>query len=369
MAIAVGLSLRPDWIPALARARKTSVDVLEVMIDDLVHAPAKHVRQLRRLGRRWPILAHGVGLGIGAAQGLDLSYVDAIAEACARVRARWYTEHLCFVRAGGVELGHFVAVDDDRESLEVLARNAAEVRARVDRPLLLENPADVLGPPRHARQPTPAPGRRLARAYTRSLHAAEAGALLDLTNLLYDARNSGWAVDEFWLELDFERVVEIHLAGGVEFRGLWIDSHSRPVETEALALLAEVVTRAPNLRAVIIEWDEQLPTIERMLAEVARVRQVVAEARLRPRAQPTQPWACARARRLETPLELRQTLLARFLDDPSFAAQVRADPAASAALHGASPAYVAWLASLESRRVVAFRRGQATKARRRADQN
>jgi uncharacterized protein (UPF0276 family) len=275
--IAVGLSLRSAWIDALRRCPSGAVDVLEVMIDDVVHAPRSRIRELRALGRRWPLLAHGVALGVGAAEGVDPHYLDAVAEACARVRARWYTEHLCFVRAGGVELGHFVALDDDDETLAALARNAEQVRARVRRPFLLENPADILGT--FTRPPGPRQGRRLGRAYTRSLHAATAGALLDLTNLLYDARNGGWPVEDFLAELDFERVVEIHLAGGFERRGLWIDSHSRPVEAEAHALLDEVAARAPNLRAVIVEWDEQLPSLDEILAEVEVARGLLARHR------------------------------------------------------------------------------------------
>ena len=63
--IAVGLSLRPAWIDALRRCPRRAVDVLEVMIDDVIHAPRRPVRELRALARRWPVLAHGVALGIG----------------------------------------------------------------------------------------------------------------------------------------------------------------------------------------------------------------------------------------------------------------------------------------------------------------
>ena len=275
MSIAVGISVRSPWLQALLRGRKSWVDVLEFMIDDVLDPESSHARTLRRLGRKWPLVAHGVALGIGGADGVDRCYLNAVAEACARIGARWYTEHLSFVRVGGIDLGHFVALDGEDDTLAVLSRNASLVRELVGRPLLLENPADVLG----LFSAEPQPGRALGRAYTRGLHAAEAGALLDLTNLLYDARNGGWSPDDFLAELDFDRVVQVHLAGGFERGGLWVDSHSEPVEPDALELLREVARRSPNLRAVIIERDDQLPALDAMLAEVETVRATLARPR------------------------------------------------------------------------------------------
>ena len=53
--------------------------------------------------------------------------------------------------------------------------------------------------------------------------------------------------------------------------GLWIDSHDRAVHDEALALLAEVAPRAPNLRAVTLEWDEDIPPLDNRLVAAAGV--------------------------------------------------------------------------------------------------
>jgi hypothetical protein len=61
----------------------------------------------------------------------------------------------------------------------------------------------------------------------------------------------------------------------------------------------------------------------------------------------------------------RQALLARYLDDREIEASVRASPARAAAEHGVELEFAQWLAQLEPRRVEAFRRGVAHKARRR----
>lgn len=57
----------------------------------------------------------------------------------------------------------------------------------------------------------------------------------------------------------------------------------------------------------------------------------------------------------------RQALLARFLDDPTFEAAVRRAPATAATTADVEPAFTAWLAQLDPRRVEAFRRSRVHK--------
>lgn len=266
--IAVGLGARDAYLDELCALRdRRAVDVLEVMIDDGLSGGPR-VAAWRRLGARWPLVAHGTELGIADAAGVDEGYVGRVGRALGELHVRWYSEHLAFLNGGGVALGHFGPVGDDEESLAAVARGAAAVRAKSACPLLLENPADVLG----FGAGGPDAGRSLGRAFAAALRAADAGALLDLTNLVLGARNDGYDPLDFLGELEWERVVEVHLAGGHAHNNLWIDSHAHDIDAEALSLLGDVAARAPNLRAVIIERDDRLPPLERLLAEVEAVR-------------------------------------------------------------------------------------------------
>ena len=64
-------------------------------------------------------------------------------------------------------------------------------------------------------------------------------------------------------------------------------------------------------------------------------------------------------------LATQQILLARYLREPDFEAEVRARPAQVAAEAGVAPAFTTWLAALEPRRVAAFRRSLEHKRARR----
>lgn len=248
-------------LDANARGR---LDVLELMVDDALDGA--RVADFRALAARFAVVAHGTELGIGAAEGVDADYVRRVASALAALHVRWYSEHLAFTRSFGIDLGHFAPISDSDEARAVLARNAGVVRAATRCPLLLENPADVLG--WEAEQG----GAALGRGFARALEAADAGALLDLTNLVLGARNDGYVARDFLDAMDLERVVEVHLAGGRFDGALWIDSHDHDVDAEALALLHVVAPRAPNLTAVIIERDDRLPALASLLGEVDAVR-------------------------------------------------------------------------------------------------
>jgi uncharacterized protein len=280
--VALGLGVRDAYLaPLLALRDRRALGVLEIMLDDVIApadgpagGPAERRAALRRLGARWPLVAHGTDLGIGDVDGVDRSYVDRAHQALQDLHVHWYSEHLAFLRPGGEWLGHFGPVGDDDESLALLRRNAERVRAGCPCPLLLENAADVLG----LHGTGPAAGPRGGRAYDRALLAADAGALLDLTNLALNARNDGYDPGAYLAELPWDRVVQVHLAGGHQDDGLWIDSHAHPVDEEALGLLAVVARRAPALRAVVLERDERLPAIDALLGELERARAILARA-------------------------------------------------------------------------------------------
>lgn len=265
-AVAVGLGVRDELLDELVALRdRSALDLLEVMIDDgLDDGPRRAA--WRRLGARWPLVAHGTELGIADAAGVDAGYVGRVGSALGVLAARWYSEHLSFLRAGDVDLGHFAVPSEHPGAIEVLRANVARVAAAWAGPLLLENPADVLGWGHEAG------AAALGARFAAQVAAVDAGVLLDLTNLVLSARNDGFAAGEWLGALEMDRVVEVHLAGGRFDGALWIDSHDHDVDAEALELLGVVARRASNLRAVVIERDERLPSLDHLLGEVARVR-------------------------------------------------------------------------------------------------
>jgi hypothetical protein len=64
-------------------------------------------------------------------------------------------------------------------------------------------------------------------------------------------------VCEFLAELPLERVLEVHLAGGFEWRGRWLNAHSHGLDARLIDLAARVLPMLPNARAVVFEMGPE----------------------------------------------------------------------------------------------------------------
>jgi uncharacterized protein (UPF0276 family) len=78
-------------------------------------------------------------------------------------------------------------------------------------------------------------------------------------------------------ELDLTAVEEVHVAGGNELDGTYLDSHAGPCPEEVWDLLAAVVPRAYRLRGITYEFHESyfpslgLAGVQRELARAAEI--------------------------------------------------------------------------------------------------
>jgi uncharacterized protein (UPF0276 family) len=180
------------------------------------------------------------------------------------VRPPWYTDHLCFTRVPGYNLGQLTPLQFSEQSAELVVRNIRRVKERIACPLLLENIAYRFT----------VPGDDLSEAEFLSgvVEAADIGILLDLCNLYVNSANYGYDPYEFLERIPMDRVVQLHLAGGVKTNGLWSDTHSQPVPKEVFELMEWVLRRAP-VRAALLERDSNFPSrFESLLEELAFAR-------------------------------------------------------------------------------------------------
>ena len=72
----------------------------------------------------------------------------------------------------------------------------------------------------------PRPGELSDGAYIASVaDSSDCAILLDLHNLLANERNGREPVSDVLSDLPLERVLEVHITGGFEFDGYYLDAH------------------------------------------------------------------------------------------------------------------------------------------------
>jgi uncharacterized protein len=196
-----------------------------------------------------PTIAHGVGFPVGGCEPPEPAGVTLAAISAGRLAAAHWSEHLSFNRAtvGGntVDAGFLLPPAQTWAGVDAAIDHVATYHAAATLPFLIETGVNYL---------RPRPGELSDGTFIASVaDGSDCGILLDLHNLLANERNGREPVSDVLSDLPLERVLEVHVAGGFEFDGYYLDAHVGGPDKESLMLLADVLPCLPNVRAVTFE--------------------------------------------------------------------------------------------------------------------
>jgi uncharacterized protein len=273
----VGLGWRPELAAGIL-AHLDRIDIVEVLLDSYLKASPRALRALRTLSRQVPITCHGVGLGLASSHPVDDARLDAVARLLGAIEPESWSEHLAFVRAGGMEIGHLAAPPRTEATVEGACANVHRASQSIGQAPSMENIATLIEPP----------GSQLGESeWTGAiLQASGCGFLLDLHNLYANAMNTGRDPASWLMDFPLERVTHIHLSGGH-----WIpeppqyasktggqrllDDHVHDPPECLYDLLALVANRVDSPLTVILERDGAYPSMESLLAQLAKAREAL----------------------------------------------------------------------------------------------
>lgn len=220
-------------------------------------------------------LVHGVGFPLGGTRAPRPAEVGPFAEIITRLGSIWASEHLSFNRIpagdGEFHAGFLLPPAQTAETVQIAADNIRAVQAQLPVPLAFETGVNYLAP----RAGELSDGRFFAAV----AEAADCGILLDLHNLWCNERNGRQPVLEVLAELPLDRVWEVHLAGGQDWQGYWLDAHSGPVPDELLEIAAQVLPALPKLGAITLEMMPEYlttgrTTVPELLAQLSQLHEL-----------------------------------------------------------------------------------------------
>jgi uncharacterized protein len=223
-------------------------------------------RVLERIRADYPLSLHGVGLSLGSAGELDAQHLRRIAELVHSTEPGLVSEHLSWSVVGGEYLADLLPLPMTEEALEVVCRHVDETQGVLRRRILIENPSTYL----QFSHSTIPEWEFIAALAQRS----GCGILCDVNNIFVSVCNHGWDAQTYIDALPVGTVGEIHLAGhalrtladGSELR---IDDHGSPVAAEVWSLYAQALRRFGPL-PTLIEWDNDIPAFDLLVAEAAQ---------------------------------------------------------------------------------------------------
>jgi uncharacterized protein len=261
-----GLGLRLPHYPHLFE-HWPELDYLEIITENFLGDAEPPARHLARISERYPIVLHGIGLNLLGHAPLDERYLDKVCRLADRVDAPFVSDHLCWTGAHGRTHHDLLPTPYLPALIELAAERASYVQRRLDRPFGLENLSSYVAFSESEMSEH--------EFYSQVVREAGCYYMLDINNVYVSSVNHGFDAREYLSAIDFERVLQVHLAGHtVELSGLLIDTHDRPV-CDAVMRLYEGAWRQAGPFPTLLEWDDEIPAMPDALAELERVTAVV----------------------------------------------------------------------------------------------
>jgi uncharacterized protein (UPF0276 family) len=194
-------------------------------------------------------LVHGIGWPVGGTICPDGGAWAEQRRWAERLDAPWTSEHLSFNDSPAGPAGFLLPPGQTEAGVAVAAANIRARTAALGRPFAFETGVNYLLP-----RPGEMPDGEFFAAVAEE---ADCLILLDLHNLWANARNGRDPIEHVLAALPVERVVELHLAGGMEKDGYWLDAHSGAVPPGLIDLGSDLVATLPNVGAILFEISPQ----------------------------------------------------------------------------------------------------------------
>jgi uncharacterized protein (UPF0276 family) len=194
-------------------------------------------------------LIHGIGFPVGGTRPPESERYPPLLQMISLLNPPWVSEHLSFNRAEGsmgeFKTGFMLPPRQTRDGVLAAIESVLSMRKEISLPLAVETGVNYLKP----RSDELSDGKFV----TSVAESADCGILLDLHNLWTNEINGRQTISDFLKEISLERVWEVHMAGGLEYEGYWVDAHSGKIQKELMEVAQKVVPRLPNLKALIFE--------------------------------------------------------------------------------------------------------------------
>lgn len=267
-----GIGLKPEHFREILDTQP-ELGFFEVHAENYMVAGGSFHHYLTRIRERYALSIHGVGLSIGGASPLDEEHLDRLAALLDRYQPESFSEHLAWSSHGGAFLNDLLPLPYHAATLERVCAHIDRVQERLQRRMLLENPASYV----EFAASTMAETEFIAEVVRRT----GCGLLLDVNNVYVACVNHHRDPRAYIGSLPLPAVGQIHLAGfasDVDAAGapLLIDSHGAPV-AQAVWELYEFALEGLGPMPTLIERDNDIPALPVLLAEAYQAQRMMRE--------------------------------------------------------------------------------------------
>lgn len=253
-----GVGLRIPHVQQVLASDTMVSPWFELLVDNWLVEGGLNRRLLSEVSERYPTVFHGVGLSIGGCHDIDWSYLAQIKALMKETGALWYSEHLSFSGTQDFKVAELLPLPYTQEAVDHLVSRIHQVQDFFGERILLENVSTYLSCQYNELEE--------AEFIKHVAEQADCYLLLDINNVFVTCSNLNQDIQQFLDTIPAQRVKQIHLAGFDDKGEYLLDGHNNPVDPRVWQAF-EAYIRKNGAIASMIEWDNELPSLDRLLQE------------------------------------------------------------------------------------------------------
>lgn len=262
-----GIGLRFEHIDRILK-EQPNIPWLEVLSDNYLNPNSVQQDYLLSIAELYPLSLHGVGMSIGSVDPFNEDYFSLLKALIDRVNPERVSDHLCWTAVHGMVTHDLIPLPYTDETIRYVAGRIREAQERLEREIVIENVSSYLQYKQSAMTEW--------EFFTAVVEEADCGLLLDVNNIYVSAMNHNFDPLEYLRAIPTKRVRQIHLAG-YEDRGTHLlDTHGNHVTEPVWDLYAHAAKQVGNI-PTLIEWDNDVPELEILLAEADKAGSIQLE--------------------------------------------------------------------------------------------
>lgn len=266
-----GIGLRTPHISEFLE-KKPGVAWVEVHTENYFGEGGRPIHMLEKVRQDYPVSLHGVSLSLGSTDELNWHHLTQVKELSKRVDASLVSDHLSWSSYNGQYFHDLLPLPYTEESLEHVAGRIRQVQDFLGRQILIENISSYVN-----FNHSTIPEWDFIRAVAEQ---SDCGILLDINNIYVSATNLGFNPLTYIEAIPGKLVHELHLAGFttmiLDEKEVLIDSHSARIVPAVWDLFRQTI-RQLGTKPVIVEWDNELPGLDKICLEAYRAENIIRE--------------------------------------------------------------------------------------------
>jgi len=255
----IGLNLRLETIDHFLDwgEEPRNISALQVIADNWLSMGPQH-EKLEQIRKIWPISFHCVGMNLGGTDPLNLDYFKSIKELSQRFEPSKISDHLCMQAHQGIHFHDLLPIPFSKKSLANVCSRIQKAQDILEQQILIENISYYFD---WNKSEIPE-----LDFISEVLKKTGCGLLLDLQNLWVNQINLDHGMADFLNKISWDKVQEVHIAGGEVQDSVLVDTHGSFPSKDLLGALKPWKNRLQQL-PFFYERDKNPPVFESFLVE------------------------------------------------------------------------------------------------------